>query len=252
MKLLGLPTDGSSQYGGGTSYNAAGSDSNPFAELNAQGVPSVNTALYNSDSAYKQAWDQAVNEHQAKFGKSYQTDSSLDAINTRVNQLYGQYGGGQPAAATPAAASNPAQDQQDAFAAFRATPGYQFGLDEGTKAVQASAAARGGLNSGATLKALQQYGTNYADQQGYTPYANRLAALAGVAQTATNQMGQDASNYGASTSNNLINAGTARAGGIYGSSNAWTNTTSQLGKIAGNYLGQQNSMNDFGQGDSIL
>lgn len=56
--------------------------------------------------------------------------------------------------------------------------------------MQASAAARGGLNSGATLKALQEFGNNYADQQGYTPYMNKLASLAGMAQTSTNTTGQ--------------------------------------------------------------
>ena len=100
-----------------------------------------------------------------------------------------------PAASPVQAGGNTTQNQQDAFAAFRSTPGYQFGLDEGTKAVQASAAARGGLNSGATLKSLQKFGTDYADQQGFTPYANRLASLAGVAQTATNQIGNYGTNY---------------------------------------------------------
>lgn len=56
--------------------------------------------------------------------------------------------------------------------------------------MQASAAARGGLNSGATLKALTEFGNNYADQQGYTPYMNKLASLAGIGQTATNQTAQ--------------------------------------------------------------
>jgi hypothetical protein len=134
----------------------------------------------------------------------------------------------------------------DPFAAFRNQPGYQFGLDQGTKAVQASAAARGGLNSGATLKALMKFGNDYADQQGFTPYMNRLASLAGMSQTATNQLGQAGQNYAGQVGYNLQNAGQARAGGIYGSANAWSNAGQQLGSIAGNYLGYMQKQNDFG------
>lgn len=125
----------------------------------------------------------------------------------------------------------------DPFAAFRNTPGYQFGLDQGTKEVQASAAARGGLNSGATLKALMKFGNDYADQQGYTPYMNRLATLFGGAQQATNQLGQAGQNYANQVGNNMQNAGQARAQGIYDSQNAWTNYTNSMMKQAGNYYG---------------
>jgi hypothetical protein len=41
-------------------------------------------------------------------------------------------------------------------------PGYQFGLDQGAQALQQSAASRGLLNSGGTLKHLLQYGNDYA------------------------------------------------------------------------------------------
>jgi hypothetical protein len=106
--------------------------------------------------------------------------------------------------------------------------------------VQASAAARGGLNSGATLKALMQYGNNYADQQGYTPYMNRLASLAGMAQTSSNQTGQLGANTANQVGYNTMQGGMARAGGIYGSANAWSNfansASGAIGNAAGNYF----------------
>jgi len=130
----------------------------------------------------------------------------VDAINNRVTQLYSQFGGGKAvgtagyetgtpanvggAALSPLGGGSSGNSQQDAFAMFRNTPGYQFGLDEGAKTVQASAAARGGLNSGATLKALTKFGNDYADQQGYSPYMNRLASLANMSQVSTNTTGQ--------------------------------------------------------------
>jgi hypothetical protein len=128
--------------------------------------------------------------------------------------------------------------QQDAFAAFRSAPGYQFGLDEGNKSVQASAAARGGLNSGATLKALMKFGNNYADQQGYTPYMNRLASLAGNAQTSTNATGQLGQNYANQVGQNTMLAGQARAQGIYDSANAWSNFYNDTAKSAANTYAQ--------------
>lgn len=42
---------------------------------------------------------------------------------------------------------------------------YQVGLDEGTKAINSMAGARGGRNSGATLKALTKFGTDYTGTQ---------------------------------------------------------------------------------------
>lgn len=77
---------------------------------------------------------------------------------------------------------------------IRNMPGYKFNLGQGTEALENSAAARGGLLSGNTGKALTEYGQNYADkfygdtlartmsgaQFGHgadSEYANAMAAL---------------------------------------------------------------------------
>ena len=44
------------------------------------------------------------------------------------------------------------------------SPGYQFRLSQGIKALQQSAAAKGGLFTGGTGKALTDYGINMANQ----------------------------------------------------------------------------------------
>lgn len=46
----------------------------------------------------------------------------------------------------------------------RQEPGFAFGIDQAVKGVDASAAARGTLNSGGNLKDIYQVGLNYADQ----------------------------------------------------------------------------------------
>jgi hypothetical protein len=78
---------------------------------------------------------------------------------------------------------------------FHKDPGYQFRMDQGTQALERSAAARGGLMSGGTGKALQQYGQDYATGEYSNAYNrfntdrttrfNRLASIAGDGQTAT-------------------------------------------------------------------
>lgn len=151
------------------------------------------------------------------------------------------WGAPSPFASQPAPAQNSAQTMQDAFAKFRSTPGYQFGLDEGSKALQTSASAAGGLFSGKAGKALTKFGTDYADQQGYSPYMNRLGAAAGIGQTATNQIGALGQNTANQVGNNLINAGNARASGIQGSANAWGSAIGQGAGLAGYMYGNKGS-----------
>jgi hypothetical protein len=60
------------------------------------------------------------------------------------------------------------------LADLQATPGYKFGLDQGLNSAQTSAAAGGSLMSGATLKALSDYGSGYASQR-WMDYSNMQA-----------------------------------------------------------------------------
>ena len=117
-------------------------------------------------------------------------------------------------------------------------PGYAFRLAEGQRALDRSAAARGGLISGNALKAAEQYGQNMGSQEYQNAFnryyrereaqLNPLQSLAGVGQTTAQSLGGAAQQYGAnagnlasatgaSTANSLLAAGNARAssyGGI--------------------------------------
>jgi hypothetical protein len=53
-------------------------------------------------------------------------------------------------------------------------PGYQFRLSEGLKAMDRSAAARGTLRTGATIKALSDYGANAASDEYQRAFDRRL------------------------------------------------------------------------------
>ena len=96
------------------------------------------------------------------------------------------------------------------MARLRGTPGYQTRANEGRTQIEAGAASRGGLNSGAALRALTRYGQDYNTSE-YDRYMNRLSSLFGGAQQATNQVGGAASQFGQTAGNNAMAAGNSRA-----------------------------------------
>lgn len=125
---------------------------------------------------------------------------------------------------------------------------FQTGLDTGTKALQNQARAGGNLNSGATLKALQRYATDYtggqaAGSQGrfvgdQTNTYNRLAGVAGMGQNAANMTGTLGANN-ASTVGGLISA----QGNAQGAANiAGGNSIGQAIGGIGNYFNQQQTL----------
>lgn len=117
------------------------------------------------------------------------------------------------------------------FQGFQASPGYQFALDQGNASINALAGARGGLNSGATLQALQENGIGMANQE-YGNWWNRLSGIAGSGQNAAAQQGTAMTNAASGVSNAYGNIGNAQAAGAIGTANAIN------GGIQ-NYLGYQ-------------
>jgi hypothetical protein len=122
---------------------------------------------------------------------------------------------------------------------YQADPGYAFRLSEGQKALDRSAAARGGLISGGALRAAQRYGQEMGSQEfgnaynraltGYNTGVasenqlyNRQAGLAGIGQTSTNLVGQAGQNYATTAGNLMTGAGAAQAAGQVGVANAVT------------------------------
>jgi hypothetical protein len=187
-------------------------------------------------------------------GSSMQSSAATDAANS-ANAIQQQEWNQTQANAAPYLAAGTGalntitsdQANQTGFAApwnpsqVSSTPGYQFTLDQGNQAIQRSAAAQGGLLSGAAAKAMDTYTTGLADQtynQQYNNYLagsqqayNQLAGVAGIGQsTATNL-----ANTGASTANSMANT---TAAGITGSANAtaagMVGATNSLTSGAGN------------------
>jgi hypothetical protein len=115
---------------------------------------------------------------------------------------------------------------------FQADPGYAFRLSEGTKALERSAAARGGLISGGALKAAQRYGQEMGSQE-YTNAFNRyqaerqarlgpLQSLTGMGQTTANTIGAAGQNMAGNVGEAYMGGANARASGYVGVGNAVT------------------------------
>jgi len=79
--------------------------------------------------------------------------------------------------------ANGAEAATAARSDFTTSPGYAFRLEEGTRAIENSAAARGMGLSGAALKAGTTFAQNTAADE-YSTYYNRLQQLAGIGQQA--------------------------------------------------------------------
>lgn len=65
-----------------------------------------------------------------------------------------------------------------AFDNYRKSAGYDFLMDEGTRAITGNAASRGLLQSGSTLKGLNKFGQGLASTF-YNSYLDRLSGLTG-------------------------------------------------------------------------
>ena len=105
------------------------------------------------------------------------------------------------------------------MSAFFTSPDYTFRRDEGTRGIERSAAARGGAFSGNALRALNEFNSNLASSE-YGNFFNRLASIAGIGQTSTNQTAAYGADHANTASRNALYAGESRASGIIGQSNA--------------------------------
>jgi len=77
--------------------------------------------------------------------------------------------------------------QQAGFNNYKNSSGYNFDLQQGENAITGSAAAKGLLNSGSTLKALSNYGQNTANNF-LQQYIQNQSGLAGLGIQANNSI----------------------------------------------------------------
>lgn len=125
---------------------------------------------------------------------------------------------------------------------FQTSPGYQFQFGQGIQAIERGASARGLLDSGATAKALQRFGTGLAAQD-YGNYQNRLAALAGIGQTAVVNSGNQGIQGAGQAGQFQQAAGVAQGSGYAGVANQVTNGLENLATSFNQYQTQNQNQN---------
>jgi hypothetical protein len=218
----------------------------------------IGSSLLGSNAASKAASTQANAANRAADLQNQQYQQ------TRQDQMpYMEAGRTALNALTPLATNY----QKFGMDQFTQDPGYAFRLKEGQRALDASAAARGGLISGNALRAAQGYGQEMGSQE-YQNAFNRyqaerqaqlgpLQSLAGVGQTTAQQVGaMGAANAGA-VGNYLTGGAAAQAAGMVGGANAVTGGLgTYLNYNQGNNLlnalrggGNQNLVGQYGAGN---
>lgn len=211
---------------GGIASNMAANEQADAAKQAAQ--TSANAQNYASDLQYKM-W-----QEQQALQKPW-----LEAGQRALPKLEAQYN------AMPAAFTGQVNLGQD--------PGYAFRLAEGNRALNQSAAARGGLISGNALKAAERYGQQMGSQEYGNAYQraldvynagvsreatgyNRLASLAGVGQTAAGNLAGQAGQYGSNVGNIAMTGGANQANALLAQGNARASAYGGIGSALGQGL----------------
>lgn len=181
-------------------YNEAQGNINPYIQFGQTNLPNYQSAL----SGYGGAMDQ-------------------------YGQIIGQYSNAVPSMTTPYGMSQYQQSplytpMVNNLAELQATPGYQMQLQQGLQAINNSAAAQGGLLSGANEMALNNYAQNQAAtgfqsawQRAQTAYGNAFSQNLQTQQNQANVLGQQANLYNTSANQynqNVANYGTAAGVGL--------------------------------------
>lgn len=184
------------------------------------GVVVAGTAAYGANR--KAAAQKAAGRAQASAAQDA-IDQSTAIYNNSVDQAMPFYNAG-----TNALGQLEAVNRGD-YSGFENSPDYLFALQQGTKALDRSAASRGSLFSGGQLADLQELGQGLATQN-LGNYTNRLLGLSQMGQNQSQFLGNLGQNYSGQVANAL---------GIKGQANAQTAAAGPMAQAGyGNALAQ--------------
>lgn len=169
--------------------------------------------------------------------------SEWQSLGLPVNGATG--GGLNPGTTDPSGATT--GTNQQALDYLQGTPGYQFDVQQGMNAVQNSAAASGTLNSGSTLKALEQYGQGMA-QNVYSQQLGQLSNLMNTGESAAAMQGSQAMQTGEDQANLSTQEGNTIGSGLMEGSSVLANGL--IGSQRWNILGDAYSQEGSGGGSS--
>lgn len=170
--------------------------------------------------------DQVIQFLEDNNAATYATLPSGTGATLGGQQGGGRLGVGGPFGAAPSASSAaPGASVPDYDSSWvgdweyeSSSPSYGYRFDEGQRALERSAAARGDLFSGGTGRELTRYGQDYASNEWEKDW-RRLSELYGGG-SATGDTINIATGFGQQAGQNIIGAGNARATGYLNQGNA--------------------------------
>lgn len=155
---------------------------------------------------------------QAQAGMAAGVASANDTLGGLYRDVTGMTdpyrAAGSGAVNTLAAGLAPGGDLSKKFEFTQDDPSYQWRLDQGKKALERSAAAKGAVSGGGVMKAMERYAQGAASTEYQAAFdrfnkerAGRfemLSGLAGIGQNAVGQQINAANAYGSGVSNNTL------------------------------------------------
>ncbi len=190
---------------------------------------SQNGTVYPSTSTYLMSLDQqALDQKRAAWDSQRSAlQSKIDTFDSYNKEIQGY---GQQFA-------NSYGDTYDAgYSADQITnkvtqlPGYQFQLEQGTKAIERQGAAKGMLGSANTEMALQTYGQGQA-QSYYNQYMGYLSGITAQGAAATGQISANQANQGQSLAQIQQGIGNAQMETERGKADFLANSLMQSGSV---------------------
>ena len=124
------------------------------------------------------------------------------------------------------------------YTGFYQSPDYVAALEQGTRQLDAGAAARGNLWGGGADADRIRFGQNMATQN-LGNYWNRLGGLSGTGSQTATSMGQFGQAMSGNVGNMMMGNANTRASAYMANGNNWSNVAGQLGNVAGQWLGNR-------------
>lgn len=244
--LLGLPTASSAPTAGGQvgAYNpAAGVATTPAASA----APDYAAYVQNNPdllALFQSGKGQAAGKSIEQFGADHWADHG-----STENRAYTPTTGAQQAAqtqqtqaatqATGTPATTPAT-AQDAFKTYLDSTGHQFRLQTGSNAITSNKLTAGLGKSGATLKALTNYGQNLGTGD-FQTYLGNLSNQQGVGLSGVNALAGVGTNYANGVSANNDSAASVAGNAALAGAGQTNALLGQITGAGGNLVGKLGS-----------
>lgn len=215
----------------------------PVAAIAGAAVIGAGANIFAGNQASKAAKDAAKQQKKAANAAITAQEKALErqiALQEPFRQVGVNALAKYPAAAAPSY-------QPFGINQFQADPGYQFRMSEGVKALERSAAARGILQSGQTLKDITRFGQDVASQEYQNAFQRYMTEAEyrrrqtldpleyqiGLGQAAASGQAANIGATGGTTANLLQTRGNINAQRAVTQGNIMAGTVGALGNLAG-------------------